>query len=260
MKELRESTSKLTYRQEVDALITSNYFLQSFSKHVEGIAMYKHANGRRYRRSLDYAATGVLDLNDLIQEGYLCFLEAYDKVDWGRINESNNPDAELWAYLKKSTTLSFERQLRFKKDGVRIPERAHFKTKMNNINMITSLFSQIDNIFFTNQEDVATSKWETDLIGAFFDVHLDDYLDLTFKGERNLKGIERTVIKEFYGLEGLRKTSKELGVHFNVSVSTIDVVRKRAIDKLKVDKSKYAIAKFLCEYKIKTNADYNLYI
>ena len=38
----------------------------------------------------------------LIQEAYLAFFEAYDKVDWN-LKVSLENGAAVWAYLKKST-------------------------------------------------------------------------------------------------------------------------------------------------------------
>ena len=255
IKRMREADMKIVrFKEEMDVLISSEDFIEKFRVYIEDMALFKKVNGRKFMRPTQYAALGILDQNDLIQEAYLAFLEAYRLVDWEGLND-NNPGGELWSYLKKSTALNLERQLRFKKDGIRIPEREHFKTRSKNVNMISKLFSQIDKIFFTNQEDVALTAWETDLVGAFLEVHMDDYLDLTRGGNRNLRGIEREVIKRLFGLDGVRLTYQELSDRYKVTPSTLRKVKERALKKLQEEDSSRIIADFLHEYRIKTQAD-----
>ena len=59
---------------------------------------------------------------------------------------------------------------------------------------------------------------------------LDKYLDRTFKGERNLKGVEREVIRLRYFEE---LSYKEIGEILNKSASTIRTLMKRSLSKLR---------------------------
>ena len=249
----READQRLGKLAEGDVLLTSEEFLETFRPYIDDMARYKVVKGRKYSRSTSYAHTGCMDINDLYQEAYLAFLEAY------AIADKDKPGAELWAYLKKSTLLNIERQLRFKKDGVRIPDRQLFISKSVNTNVLTQLFSQIDKVFFNNQEEVALTSYETDLIGAFLDVHFDEYLDLRADGSRNLRGIERIVLKELYGLDTIKYTYSELSDKYRTSQSTLRKVKERAIKKLKSEESLNKIADFLHEYRINTQADTEKY-
>ena len=208
-------------------------------------------------RSVEYAAIGIMNRNDMLQEGYLAFLEAYNNLDWNKVGEAHEEEqgAIIWGFLKKSTTLNFEKQLRTKKDGVRVPERALFESKSANTNLITKLFSQMEKVFANNAMEVGLTKWETDLIGAFLDVHLDEFLDLTRGGNRNVRGLEREVIKGVYGLDTVRLSYKELSDKYRISESTIRSVKERAIKKLQSKESMELIADFLHEYRIDTQAD-----
>jgi len=259
IREIREADNKIIkFKDDVDALISSEKFINEFRGYIEDIARTKRVNGRKFARSTEYAAIGILDINDLYQEAYLAFFEAYAKYKEDE-NKFENDGARVWSFLKKTTVLNFERQIRTVKDGIRVPERANFESNSINTNFLTKMFSQLEKVFFRNQEDVALTKWETDLVGAYLDVHFDEYLDLKKSGERNFKGIERILIKEFYGLDAPRKTSKELAQSLKISPSTVDVVRKRALDKLKSEESKEKIADFLHEYRIGTKADTEKY-
>ena len=116
---------------------------------------------------------------------------------------------EIWSYLKGSTTLNLEKALRQKKDGVRVPERVLFNGDAN-LNVLTTTFGRLEEIFSKNAEEVSLTRYETDLVGAFMDVHMDDYLDLTRNGNRDLKKNERAIIKALYGLDQPRMTYAEL--------------------------------------------------
>ena len=242
-----------------DSIMDSVEFAKTWEPYIRDIALTKEANGKKYYRSQEYASIGVLDRNDLIQEAYACFFHVYSNVDWKRIEKSNNPEAELWSYLKKGTINKLQQELYKVKDGIRVTEYAIRKAKeednITNMNVITSLFNRLDILFFKNQEDTALTKYQTDLLGYFLESHMDDYLDLNFKGNRNYKGIERELVMQFYGIDCERRSRKDLSEQYKISPSTIGVVVKRAITKLKSDESKEIIRDFCKEYSIETQAD-----
>ena len=257
IRKLRDNDNKIVkFQEDLDVLITSEEFIKNFRGYIEDIARFKRVKGRKYLRSTDYAAIGIMDINDMYQEAYLAFFEAYDKYKKSA-NDFEDGGA-IWSYLKKTTILNFERQIRGKKDGVRVPERALFENSVNT-NLLTTLFSQLEKVFFRNQEDVALTKYETDLVGMFLEVHMDEHLDLTRKGNRDLKKNERDVIKSLYGIDRPRMTYAEVSEYYKVGQSTIRSVKERAVKRLQTEESKREIANFLHEYRINTQADTEKY-
>lgn len=251
-RELREADNKIArFNEDLDVLITSEAFMEDFRGYVEDFARYKKVNGRKFSRSTDYAAIGIMTINDLYQEAYLAFLEAYSSYKDSK--DSFDEGGAVWAYLKKTTILNFEKSLRKNKDGIRTPERVLFSGV--NFNVITSIFGNLEEVFVNNVEEVALSKWETDLVGMFMDVHMDEYLDLTREGNRDFKKQERAILKSLYGLDTVKLSYKEVAETYNVSQSTIRKVKERAIKRLKVEESQEKIADFLHEYRISTQAD-----
>ena len=254
----READNEIVrFKEEIDVLISSEEFIEKFRGYIEDIAMYKTAKGYKYRRSTEYAAIGILDQNDMFQEAYLAFLEAYDIF---KNNSDNfNTGAEAWSYLKKSTTLNFESQLRGRKDGIRITHHGQFVSKNSSVNVLTTIFGKLEDIFSKNVDEVSISKWDTDLTGYFLEVHMDDYLDFTRDGNRDYKKNERAIIRSIYGIDEVKKTYKEISDELQVSQSTIRSVKERAIKRLQSEESKEKIAHFLHEYRIQTNADTEKY-
>ena len=259
---LRELDNKIVeFKEEMDVLITSEDFIKNFRGYVEDIARFKRINGRKYLRSTEYAAIGIMDINDLYQEAYLSFFEAYNNLDWDKISKIHDKErgAMTWGFLKKSTILRFERMIRERKDGVRINEWQMYKDGGVNMNLITSLFDQLERVFSNNVNEVSVTKWETDLSGAFLEVHMDDYLDLTRAGNRDLKKNERDILKALYGIDQPIKTYSELSEKYKIPQPTIRQIKKRAIKRLQVNESKEKIANFLHEYRISTQADIENY-
>ena len=252
IKSLREADNKITrFKEELDVLITSEEFQEKFRGYVEDLARYKSVDKRKYARSTDYAAIGIMDSNDMYQEAYLAFLEAYENVDFDK------EGGEIWTFLKKTTTLNLERQIRSSKDGIRTPERAYFESQ--NTNVLTGIFGNLEQMFSKNAEEVSLTKWETDLVGAFMDVHFDEYLDLTREGNRDIRKNERAILKSLYGLDEPRLTYAELSETYRLGQGTIRQVKSRAIKRLQSEESKEKIADFLHEYRIVTKADTEKY-
>ena len=256
--ERREADNKIVrFKEEMDALISSEEFIEKFRGYIEDLARYKTVKGIKYRRSTEYAAIGIMDMNDVYQEAYLAFFEAYE--NYKSKAENFDTGAEIWSYLKKSTILNFEAALRGKKDGIRLTHHAQFVSKTHSVNVLTSLFARMEVAFTNNIEEVAMTRYETDLTGAFLEVHMDDFLDKYPNGTRYLKGIERKIVKDFYGIDTERKSSREIADELQKGVGTIDVVRKRALDKLREEDPKRILANFLHEYRINTKADAEKY-
>ena len=90
--------------------------------------------------------------------------------------------------------------------------------------LFTTLFSQLDKVFFRNQEDVALTKWETDLVGTFLEVHMDEHLDFTRAGNRDLKKNERAIIKSLYGIDQPVMTYKELSEYYIYAKHTLSLI------------------------------------
>ena len=159
--------------------------------------------------------------------------------------------------LKGSTIQKFEQRIRESKDGVKVPDREMFarkdspnKTTGVNTNFLTKNFSQLDKVFFTNQEESALTSAELDLLGLFLEVQMDKYLDLKENGDVNSKGIERQVIKRLFGIDTPEEDYKELARYYNKSNSALRKVKERALNKLRTDEVKLEIAEFAYGYRM----------
>lgn len=260
-----------------DLLMSSDRFNEYWREYVDKMAIFKNITQRGKEKSiprnLDYAAIGVLDKNDLYGEAYLVFCEAYSMIKWDKVNalpEQEQPPY-IWSFLKKWMKLNLTKRMLEIKDGIKVPYRELFPSSYNKergtdmenkkIHNITALFSKLDELVFNNVEEVATTKYETDFIGSKLDDVIDRVLDLNRSGDRFNKGIERQIIRSFFGLDAERKSYTELAEEFGVSKSTLENVKSRAMKKLKTPEVMEEISYYMKEYKINTNSnarDYKL--
>ena len=116
-----------------DSIIDSKTFADQWEPYIRDIALFKEHKGRKYFRSQEYASIGVMDRNDLMQEAYLAFLNAYEQVNWNSIESAKNPEAELWSYLKKRTILDTNIAIRNNKDGMRITQYGLYQLSLIHI-------------------------------------------------------------------------------------------------------------------------------
>ena len=67
-------------------------------------------------------ASGIMDITDIIQEGSVGLIFAVDKIEWDKINESNNEEQTLKSFLSKRIKGSIRRAIDINRGSIRIPE------------------------------------------------------------------------------------------------------------------------------------------
>lgn len=183
-------------------------------------------------------ASGVMSINDLIQEGSYGLIAAVDKIDWAKILDSEDPEKTIKSFLSKRIKGAIRRGIDMNRADVRIPEHKLNEIRRNpdDENMVAmffnSVFSSIDAHYaneenpFTQVED--TSKpYNIELINSYL-------LNLMRK---HLTNQQYDVIRLSYGLDQDHKWSaSDIAKHLNINVATANVrisqIKKDAIDAL----------------------------
>jgi len=151
-----------------------------------------------------YPRIGVLDLTDLLQEGYCSFYRAWDKLDWELINGAKEKDRPgiITNYLKLNIKNGIRRAISRDRDTIRIPE-SYYTMKPHgdayggkyDKNYQTDIFlTKTFAAFFTTQYlDIAdnVSNYDNDLLHD----HLMQVMDYA------LLPIEKHVLCMYYGID-----------------------------------------------------------
>lgn len=182
-------------------------------------------------------ASGVLTINDLIQEGSIGLIHAVDKIDWNTITDSTDPERTLKSFLSKRIKGAIRRAIDINRGNIRIPEHKLNEMRKNSgeeqkmVEMFfNSIFSSIDNVPPENNmvyeiED-KTKKYNIDI--------LNKYLLSIMETHLNIK--EYDVLRMSYGLDCEKMSAKEIAERLKIDGTAafvrISQIKRDAINKL----------------------------
>jgi RNA polymerase sigma factor (sigma-70 family) len=183
-------------------------------------------------------ASGVLTINDLIQEGNKGLILAVDKLEWEKLIGSEDIEKTLKSFFSKRIKGAIRRAIDINRGNIRIPEH-----KLNEIRkspkdekivtmFFNSIFSSIDENFGNDEEDPVYQI--PDSSEPYNIALLNAYLLSLMK--QHLTSIEYEVLRLSYGLDCDKHSANYIADKLNIKVSTANVrvsqIKKEAIDKL----------------------------
>ena len=181
-------------------------------------------------------ASGVMTINDLIQEANKNLVIAVDKIIWDTIYEADDPEQRLKSFLSKRIKGGVRRAIDINRGTMRIPEH-----KLNEIRksdedrsqlemFFNSIFVSLDqmlddaNIGFEVPDKI--KEYNPELLSAYILNLLSQYLD-----ER-----ESSVIKFSYGINCDKLSAKQIADKLDIKGDSayvrVSQLKRQAIDKL----------------------------
>ena len=187
--------------------------------------------------STGQAASGVLDITDLIQEGSYGLIAAANKINWEVILESDNPEKTLISFLSKRIKGAIRRAIDTNRAGMRIPE--HKLNEMRkNLGEDKKLVAQFFNSIFLSIEEQTensdmifqiedkTEKYNIDLLNSYLRSLMKKYL--------NRKEYE--VLRLSYGLDCDKHSAKQIALILEIkgtsSYVRVSQLKKQAVQRL----------------------------
>ena len=187
--------------------------------------------------STGQAASGVLDITDLIQEGSYGLIAAANKIDWDTIIDSDNPEKTLISFLSKRIKGAIRRAIDINRAGMRIPE--HKLNEMRrNLGEDKKLVAQFFNSIFLSIEEQTENN---DMIFQIEDKSekynidlLNSYLKSLMKKYLNRKEYE--VLRLSYGLDCDKHSAKQIALILEIkgtsSYVRVSQLKKQAVQRL----------------------------
>jgi RNA polymerase sigma factor (sigma-70 family) len=183
-------------------------------------------------------ASGVMSINDLIQEGNLNLIKAVDRIDWEKINESDDQEKTMKSFLSKRIKGGIRRAIDINRGQMRLPEhvmnsiRKNFgKDKKMVAMFFNSIFLSID--AGTRDEDDMLYQIE-DKSEPYNLTFLNMYLMSLLK--QHLEPKEYDVLRLSYGLDCEKHSANEiadkLGIEGSGAYVRVSQLKKQAVDKL----------------------------
>ena len=188
-------------------------------------------------------ASGVMTINDLIQEANKNLVIAVDKIIWETIYEAEDPEQRLKSFLSKRIKGGVRRAVDINRGTMRIPEHKLNEIRKNDTDRVqlemffNSVFVSLDKML-----DDANIGFEVpDKIKSYNPELLCSYL-LNLLSQ-HLSGRESDVIKFSFGLGCDKLSAKQIADKLNIKGDSayvrVSQLKKQAIDKL-VDNVDYS--------------------
>ena len=180
-------------------------------------------------------ASGVMSINDIIQEGSFQLCKAVDKIDRMRLIQSEDQEQTLKSFLAKRIRGGIRRAIDKNRGTMRIPEhKINEMRKGKDEKMVRLFFNSIFLSIDAKQEDEDMVYQIPDKSDPYNEQLLNAYLLGLLN--KHLDWEETFVLKKSYGLDGPKWSAKEIakalqikGVSAYVRVSEM---KKQAVDKL----------------------------
>ena len=180
-------------------------------------------------------ASGILSINDFIQEGNYSLTRAVDKLDWVELNKSEDIEKTLKSFFSKRIKGGIRRRIDAARGNIRIPEH-----QLNNMRktkdkkavemFFNSIFLSID--AKVNDEDIfnqipdKSEPYNIHLMNAYLKSLMQKYLDFA----------EFEVLRLSYGLDCDKHSAKEIAAKLGIEGSSnyvrISELKKQAVNKL----------------------------
>ena len=172
-------------------------------------------------------ASGVLSINDLIQDGNKGLVLAVDRLDWNMLGESEDIEKTLKSFFSKRIKGSIRRAIDINRGDIRIPEhklneiRKNPKDKVMVAMFFNSIFLSID-AQVTNDDEDNMMHQIPDKSEPYNIQLLNIYLKSLMKKYLSIKEYE--VLRLSYGLDCEKHSAKEIAKVLGI-VGVSDYVR-----------------------------------
>ena len=183
-------------------------------------------------------ASGVMSINDIIQEGSIGLTKAVDRLDYLTLESSEDKEKTLKSFFSKRIKGSIRRAIDINRGDIRIPEH-----KMNEIRknpkdekmvsmFFNSIFLSIDESPYTDDEDMMYQV--PDKSEPYNIALMNSYL----KGlmQKYLNNNEYEVLRLSYGLDCDKHSAKEIATKLNIKGASdyvrVSELKKQAVQTL----------------------------
>ncbi len=183
-------------------------------------------------------ASGVLSINDLIQEGSIGLIAAVDRLDWSKLNESDDTEKTLKSFLSKRIKGSIRRAIDINRGDIKIPEHKLIEMRKNEgkDRKITEMF--FNSVFSSIDEPIGDDEDSYYQVPDKSEPYNIDLLNIYLLGimKTHLTDKEYDVVRMSYGLDCDKMSAKEIASKLNIDIISgfvrVSQIKRDAINKL----------------------------
>jgi RNA polymerase sigma factor (sigma-70 family) len=183
-------------------------------------------------------ASGVMSINDIIQEGNLNLVKAIDRIDWDTIADSEDPEKTMKSFLSKRIKGGIRRAIDINRGQMRLPEHVTNSIRKNfgkDKKMVAMFFNSIFLSIDAGPRDEDDSLYQIeDKSEPYNQEFLNLYLMSLLK--QHLTEKEYDVLRLSYGLDCDKHSANEIAAKLGIvgkgAYVRVSTLKKQAVDKL----------------------------
>ena len=182
-------------------------------------------------------ASGVLSINDLLQEGGAGLTKAVDRLDWNVLNESEDLEKTLKSFLSKRIKGAIRRSIDINRGDIKIQEHKLNEIRKNHKDdkMVALFFNSMFSSYDITPADEDNFAYQLPDKSEPYNIALLNTYLLSLMQE-HLTSKQYDVVRLFYGLDCNKHSAKEIADYIGLKVPTATVIvsqiKKEAIDHL----------------------------
>ena len=228
----------IRYKEDVKACMpddkpydqyTRDELITKFLPLVENIA-------RKF--STTQQASGVMSINDIIQEGSAGLTKAVDRLDWETLEESEDVEKTLKSFLSKRIKGAIRRAIDKNRGDIRIPEHKLNEIRKDNgkdQKMVAMFFNSIFLSIDAQPTDDENSMYQIPDKSEPYNIQL---LNIYLVGllRKHLTDKEFEVLRLSYGLDCDKHSAKDIALTLGITGASdyvrVSELKKQAVQKL----------------------------
>jgi len=182
-------------------------------------------------------ASGVLSINDLLQEGGAGLTKAVDKIDWIRLGDSEDQEKTIKSFFSKRIKGAIRRAIDINRGDIKIPEHKLNEIRKNpkDDKMVALFFNSMFSSYDITPADEDNFAYQLPDNSEPYNINILNAYLLSLMQE-HLTSKQYDVVRLFYGLDCKKHSAKETADYIGLRVPTATVIvsqiKKEAIDHL----------------------------
>src|SRR6056300_446343 len=229
----------IRYKEDLRKSMPSEKFYDYYTRDELIVKFLPLAENLARKFSTTQQASGVLNINDLIQIGSEALIKAVDKLDWEKLIDSEDIEKTLKSFFAKRIKGHIRRRVDMARGGMRIPEhklneiRKNPKDKKMVEMFFNSMFLSID-AQPSNDEGETMIHQIQDKSEPYNIALLNMYLKSLLQKHLNEK--EYQVLRLSYGLDCDKHSAKQIAAILDIEGTSnyvrVSELKKQAVQKL----------------------------
>ena len=230
----------IRYKEDVKACMPEDKFYDYYTRDELITKFLPLVENIARKFSTTQQASGVLSINDLIQIGSEGLIVAVDRLDWIKLEESEDIEKTLKSFLSKRIRGRIRRRIDTLRGDMRIPEHKINEIRKNNgkdqrmvAMFFNSIFLSID-AQVKNEDDEnmmyqipdKSEPYNIQILNVYLKSLMEKYLDYN----------EYEALRLSYGLDCNKHSAKEIAEHLKIngvsSYVRVSELKKQAVQKL----------------------------